>query len=141
MEARPDAQRTEKNWMEAMRKTGKKINTVACLPNGVRRDTQWELPIRAAMLAIRNGAITQSQYDDLRTLAEMTRRTTDEPHLINHAESIDRILTPVGQRGGRATGNEAASVTASAKVLLDHIAGVHNSVIAKVTLEAIREAA
>lgn len=123
-----------------MRKTGKKIQTTACLPNGIRRDVQWELPIRAAMLAIRNGQINQGHYDDLRTLAEMTRRTTDEPHLIRHAESLDRVLKPIGQRGGHATGNEAASVTASVKVLLDHIAGVHNSVIARVSLAAMKEA-
>lgn len=124
-----------------MRKTGKKIQTTACLPNGVRRDVQWELPIRAAMLAIRNGSITQSQYDDLRTLAEMTRRTTEEPYLIMHADSIDRVLHPIGRRGGKATGQEAASVTASVKVLLDHIAGVSNGVIAQVSLAAMKEAA
>ena len=124
-----------------MKKVGKKIKTIACLPQSVRRDTVWELPIRAALLAIANGSITQSQYDDLRTLAEMTRRTTDEPHLVKHADSLDRILKPIGERGGFSTGNEAASCRASVKVLLDHIAGVHNSVIAKVSMDAIREAA
>lgn len=123
-----------------MKKTGAKIKTVACLPNGVRRDVQWELPIRAAMLAMRNGGINQLQFDSLRTLAEMTRRTTEEPHLIMHADSIDRVLHPVGQRGGKATGQEAASVTASAKVLLDHIARVSNGVIAQVSLSAAKRA-
>jgi len=124
-----------------MKKVGKKIKTIACLPQSVRRDTVWELPIRAALLAIANGSITQSQYDDLRTLAEMTRRTTDEPHLVKHADSLDRILKPIGERGGFSTGNEAASCRASVKVLLDHMAGVRNSVIAKVSMDAIRESA
>lgn len=124
-----------------MKKCGARIKTVCCLPQTVRRDVAWELPIRAALLAIRNGQITQIQYDDLHTLTEMTRRTTDEPHLIRHADSIDRTLKPIGQRGGKSTGNEAASVTASVKVLLDHIAGVHNSVIAKAALGAMRQAA
>jgi hypothetical protein len=123
-----------------MKKVGRKIKTIACLPKGVRRDTKWELPIRMAMESIANGKITQSQYDDMKTLSEMTRRTTDEPHLIKHADSLDRILKPIGERGGVSTGNEAASCRASVKVLLDYIAGVHNSVIAKVSMDAIREA-
>lgn len=124
-----------------MRKSGKKIKTCACLPNGIRNNLVWELPIRAAMLAIRNGSITQGQYDDLSTLAEMTRRTTDEAYLIMHADSIDRVLHPIGRRGGKATGQEAASVTASVKLLLDHIAKVSNGTIAQVSLAAMKEAA
>lgn len=106
----------------------------------MRIDTAWELPIRAAMLSIRNGIITQGHFDDLRTLAEMTKRTTTEPHLIRHADSLTHVLKPIGQRGGQATGNEAASVVASSKVLLDHIAGVKNGAIAKAATRAIQGA-
>ena len=121
-----------------MKKTGRKIKTMCCLPNGIRRDVNWELPIRAALLSIANGCITQSQYDDLRTLSEMSRRTTTEPHLIRHADSLDRVLKPIGQRGGHATGNEAASVRASVFILLDHISGVHNGAIGRAAMTAIR---
>lgn len=124
-----------------MKKRGKKIKTTCCLPNGIRIDTAWELPIRAALLSIANGSITQGHYDDLRTLAEMSKRTTKEPHIIRHADSLTRVLKPVGERGGQVTGNEAASVRASVKVLLDHIAGVHNGAIGRAAMQAIRSAA
>lgn len=121
-----------------MKKRGKRIKTMCCLPNGVRIDTAWELPIRAALLSIANGSITQGHYDDLRTLAEMSKRTTKEPHLIRHADSLTHVLKPVAERGGAVTGNEAASVRASTKVLLDHISCVHNGAIGRAAMQAIK---
>ena len=124
-----------------MRKTGRKIKTMCCMPNGIRIDTAWELPIRAALLSIANGSITQGHYDDLRTLAAMSKRTTKEPHLLRHADSLTHVLKPVAARGGVVTGNEAASVRASVKVLLDHIAGVHNGAVARAAMGGLRAGA
>ena len=121
-----------------MRKAGRKIKTMCCMPNGIRIDTAWELPIRAALLSIANGNITQGHYDDFRTLAIMSKRTTKEAHIIRHADSLTHVLKPVAERGGDVTGNEAASVRASVFVLLDHIAGVHNGAIGRAAKEGIR---
>ena len=124
-----------------MRKTGKKSNNIRCMPNGIRIDVAWELPIRAALLSIANGSITQGHYDDFRTLAIMSKRTTKEAHITRHADSLTHVLKPVAARGGTVTGNEAASVRASVFVLLDHIAGVHNGAIGRAAMTAIRAGA
>ena len=124
-----------------MRKTGKKSNNIRCMPNGIRIDVAWELPIRAALLSIANGSITQGHYDDFRTLAKMSKRTTKEAHITRHADSLTHVLKPVAARGGTVTGNEAASVRASVFVLLDHIAGVHNGAIGRAAKEGIRAGA
>ena len=124
-----------------MRKTGKKSNNIRCMPNGIRIDVAWELPIRAALLSIANGSITQGHYDDFRTLAIMSKRTTKEAHITRHADSLTHVLKPVAARGGVVTGNEAASVRASVKVLLDHIAGVHNGAVARAAMGGLRAGA
>ena len=122
-----------------MRKSGRKIrNTLTVLPLGIKRGLVWELPLQAALLALSNGAITQGQYDDLRTLSEITRRTTDEPHLLKHAESLDRILRPIGQRGGACTGNEAVRIKASVRMLLEHVTLLNNSKMARAALGGMR---
>lgn len=122
-----------------MRKSGRKIkNNLTVLPLGIKRGLVWELPLQAALLALSNGTIQQNHYDDLRTLSEITRRTTDEPHLLKHADSLDRILKPIGERGGACTGNEAVSIKASVRMLLDHVTRLNNSVMAKAAMGGIR---
>lgn len=122
-----------------MRKSGRKIkNNLTVLPLGIKRGLVWELPLQAALLALSNGAITQGQYDDLRTLSELTRRTTEEAHLLKHAESLERILKPIGQRGGFCTGNEAVSIKASVRMLLDHVTSLNNHKMVKAAMGGMR---
>ncbi|HET8686457.1 MAG TPA: hypothetical protein VFM18_07310, partial [Methanosarcina sp.] len=59
-----------------MRKSAKKKHsTLTVLPNGMRRDNVWELPVRAALLALDTGKLTEQQTYDLFVLAEMSQRT------------------------------------------------------------------
>lgn len=122
-----------------MKKRGKHINQNNCvLPLGIKRGQVWELPLHAALLALSNGEITQGHFDDLRTLSEITRRTTEEAHLLKHAESLERILKPIGQRGGFCTGNEAVSIKASVRMLLDHVTSLNNHKMVKAAMGGIR---
>lgn len=122
-----------------MKKRGKRIKTIAVLPNGFRRDERWELPIRAALLSMDTlGHLNEGHLYDLWVLAEMSRRTGAKGHYLTHANSLERLIDNVHSNKGEVSDSDAAGIQASAGVLLEYIRGVSNLDIARAAMSGVK---
>lgn len=123
-----------------MRKQGKKHSTLTVLPHGMRRNVAWELPIRAALLALDTGKLTEQQCIDLFVLAEMSQRTGAKGHYLEHSKTLHRLICDIGDRVGHpVTKYEALGISASVPVLLEYMQKVKNLDIAKAALREVKK--
>lgn len=114
-----------------MKKRGKQYKRIAVLPNGVRRDTAWELPIRAALLSAEHGSMNNDHLHDIWVLAEIAKRTGAKAHVLTHAEALQRLAELVYNHHGQVDSLTFGSIDASASILLEYVKGVSNYDIAK----------
>jgi hypothetical protein len=123
-----------------MRKKGRKIkNTIALNPLNQKRFIDFELPARAALLALFNNTATVDHLANLYTLGDMSNRIAKEPHIIAHAATVMRLCSVIHDAKCKASDSVAGSMIASANLLLDWMGGQRNADISKHAQEAIRE--
>lgn len=122
-----------------MRKQGKKHSKLVVLPNGMRRDEKWELPIRAAIIAAKAGYLVEKQAYDLFVLAKMAEMTGAKGHYLVHSEALQRIMCDYqDNKRTKISSLEAESIEASANVLIEFVGKVKNVDIAKAALKGMR---
>jgi hypothetical protein len=123
-----------------MKKRGKRIkNTVALNPLNQKRFIDFELPARAALLALFNNTATVDHLAHLYALGDLSSRISKEPHIIAHAATVMRLCSVIYDAKCNASDSVAGSMIASANLLLDWIGGQRNADISKCAKEAIRE--
>ncbi len=122
-----------------MRKSGKKHSKLSVLPIGMRRNNVWELPIRAALLALDTGKLTEQQCIDLFVLSEMSLRTGAKGHYLEHAKTLHRLICDIGDKKDHTvTRYEAMAIVPSVEVLLEFMSQVKNLDVAKAALNGAK---
>ncbi len=121
------------------KKTGARItHTLALKPLGIRNLIAYELPTRAAIVAIENQAYTSDHLAHLYSLGDMARRISSLPHIQSHAASVMRMCESIHQSGG--CGEMVAdSMRVSANLLLEWINQQSNAAISHAANKAIKE--
>jgi len=123
-----------------MKKRGKKIhNSVALNPLNAKLFMTYELPTRAALLALFNNTATVDHLAHLYALGDLSNRIAKEPHIIAHAATVMRLCSVIYDLKCKANDTVTASMIASANLLLDWMSEQRNADISKHAQEAIRE--
>jgi len=123
-----------------MKKRGKRIkNTVALNPLNAKLFMTYELPTRAALLALFNNTATVDHLAHLYALGDLSNRIAKEPYIIAHAATVMRLCSVIYDLKCKANDTVTASMIASANLLLDWMSEQRNADISKHAQEAIRE--
>ena len=121
-----------------MRKKGKKHSTIAVLPNGVRRDNKFELPVWAALMAMERGILEEKHLYDLFVLAEMCINSGGKGHYLEHAGTVKRMVCDLGDSKRQAQKLEYMDIHASATVLIEYFGKLSNVEIARAALAGLK---
>ena len=122
-----------------MRKRGAKIkHTMALKPLGIRNLIAYELPTRAAIVAVEAGDFNSTNIAHLYSLGDMCQRIAREVYILRHAEAVCRIASDI-HSAGHCDAGKAQSLTVSANLLLDWLLTQSNKQISDAAQGALRE--
>lgn len=123
------------------KKTGARINhTLALKPLGIRNLIAYELPTRAAIVALESKAHTSDHLAHLYSLGDMARRISSLSHIQSHAASVMRMCESIHQSGG-CSAMVVDSMSVSTNLLLEWINQQSNAAISLAANKAIKELA
>lgn len=122
-----------------MRKSGAKIkHRLAIKPIGMRNMLAYELPIRAALVALESGIQTKDHLANLYSLGDMAARMTSETHILAHADTVKRLCHQIYESKG--CGEMAyLSMQVSVNLLMTWLNKQSNYAISCASHDAIRE--
>jgi hypothetical protein len=121
------------------KKTGARIkHTIALKPLGMRNLINYELPTRAAILALEHGVHNADHIAHLYSLGDMARRITVEMHVKAHADTVIRLCEQIYQ-DGCCKESVANSMRVSTNLLLEWMNEQSNFAISNAANEAIKE--
>ena len=122
-----------------MKKRGARIkNTLALKPLGIRNMIAYELPTRAAIVAVDAGDFNSTNIAHLYSLGDMCQRIAKEVYILRHAEAVCRIASDI-HSAGHCDAGKAQSLTVSSNLLLDWLLTQSNKQISDAAQGALRE--
>lgn len=123
-----------------MRKSGAKIkHSIAAIPGIGKRNT-YELPARAALVALQADCHTDDHLAHLHVLADLcdalNTAQNREQYITSHCESVRRRISDINE-SGRCGRLDYAALEPSVNILLEFFALQPNSLIARIARQAV----
>ena len=123
------------------KKSGARINNVLALkPLGIRNLISYELPTRAAILALENKTYDDQHLAHLYSLGDICRRIAIEQHIKTHAATVMRLCVQIHNEKS-SDAMVVDSMRISANLLLEWMNRKSNSEISHAAHAALKELA